>query len=175
MEVERQASLDSLTGVLNHGHFIEALHQASQLAKREKTSLSLIMLDIDHFKGYNDTYGHVIGDQVLKLTVEAIEKHVKSTDSVGRWGGEEFGIALPDANIHQAELVAQRIRKTLTSLPLSDSQGNPIPKPTVSQGIATLPVHSQDIDELIKIADRALYRAKGKGRDQYRIADAPSP
>lgn len=175
MEVERQASLDSLTGVLNHGHFIETLHRASQIAKREKNPLSLIMLDIDHFKEYNDTYGHVVGDQVLKLTVEAIEKHVKNTDSVGRWGGEEFGIALPGANIQQAELVAKRIRKTLARLPLYDSQGNPIPKPTVSQGIATLPGHSKDIDELIKIADRALYRAKGKGRDQYRIAETPSP
>lgn len=171
MEVERQAKLDSLTQVLNHGHFIETLHQEAQKAKEEKTPLSLIMLDIDYFKQYNDTYGHVVGDQVLKLIVQAIEKHVKKSDSVGRWGGEEFGIALPNANVEQAEMVAHRIRKTLAKLPLANSDGEPIPKPTVSQGIATLPDHTQDIDELIIIADRALYQAKDKGRDQIVIAE----
>jgi diguanylate cyclase (GGDEF)-like protein len=175
MEVERQAELDSLTEVYNHGHFIEVLHQEAKKAKEEDTPLSLIMLDIDHFKQYNDTYGHVVGDQVLKLTVQAMKEHVKSTDAVGRWGGEEFGIALPNANIEQAEMVAQRIRKTLDTLPLTNTEGEPIPKPTVSQGIATLPDHSHDIDELIIIADRALYQAKEKGRDQVLIADLKSP
>ncbi|MFO8036225.1 MAG: sensor domain-containing diguanylate cyclase [Anaerolineales bacterium] len=170
MEVKRQAKLDSLTEVYNHGHFIEVIHQEARKAKEEDTPLSLIMLDIDHFKQYNDTYGHVVGDQVLKLTVQAMKEHVKSTDVVGRWGGEEFGIALPNANIEQAEMVAHRIRKTLAELPLYDTQGEPIPKPTVSQGIATLPDHSREIDELIIIADRALYRAKEKGRDQITIA-----
>ncbi len=171
MEVERQAKLDSLTQALNHGHFIETLHHEAQKAKEEKSPLSLIMLDIDYFKQYNDTYGHVVGDQVLQLIVQAIEKHVKKSDSVGRWGGEEFGIALPNANIEQANMVAQRIRKTLSKLPLTNSDGEPIPKPTVSQGIATLPDHTQDIDKLIVIADRALYQAKDKGRDQIVITE----
>lgn len=175
MEVERQAKLDSLTQVYNHGYFIEVLYREAKKAKEKDTPLSLIMLDIDHFKQYNDTYGHVVGDQVLKLTVQAMKEHIKSTDAVGRWGGEEFGIALPNANIEQAEMVAQRIRKTLAELPLYDTQGDPIPKPTVSQGIATLPDHTQDTDELIIIADRALYRAKEKGRDQVLIADRKSP
>lgn len=169
-EVTQQARLDSLTQVYNHGAFIDILTQEAHTAQEERKPLSLIMLDIDYFKQYNDTYGHVVGDEVLRLTVQAIKEHIKSTDSVGRWGGEEFGIALPNANVEQAEMVAQRIRRTLSELPLEDAEGDPIPKPTISQGIATLPYHTSDVDELIVIADRALYKAKHKGRDQFMIA-----
>jgi diguanylate cyclase (GGDEF)-like protein len=127
------------------------------------------MLDIDHFKLYNDTYGHVIGDQVLILTVQAIQSHIKKTDTVGRWGGEEFGVILPNTTISQAKLVSDRIRHTLSELPLFNVEGKTIPKPTISQGIATLPDHTSDVDELVIIADRALCRAKNKGRDQVAI------
>ena len=168
-EVSRQAKLDSLTGVSNHNHLIEQLYEDAEFALTAPTPLSLIMLDIDHFKLYNDTYGHVIGDQVLILTVQAIQSHIKKTDTVGRWGGEEFGVILPNTTISQAKLVANRIRHTLSELPLFDVEGKTIPKPTISQGIATLPDHTSDVDELVIIADRALYRAKNKGRDQVAI------
>ena len=128
--------------------------------------LSLIMLDIDYFKLYNDTYGHIIGDQVLRLTVQAIQSHIKKTDTIGRWGGEEFGVILPNATTVQANMVANRIRQTLAELPLFDVESQTIPKPTISQGIATMPDHTSDVDELVIIADRALYMAKDKGRDQ---------
>ncbi len=127
------------------------------------------MLDIDYFKLYNDTYGHVIGDQVLILTVQAIQSHIKKTDTVGRWGGEEFGVILPNTTLPQAKLVADRIRHTLSELPLFDVEGKTIPKPTISQGIAILLDHTSNADELVIIADRALYRAKNKGRDQIAI------
>jgi diguanylate cyclase (GGDEF)-like protein len=168
-EVSRQAKLDSLTGVSNHNHFIEILYQGSDLALKSHSPLSLIMLDIDHFKLYNDTYGHTIGDQVLRLTVQAIESHIKKTDTVGRWGGEEFGIVLPNATTTQANMVANRIRRTLSELPLFNVEGNTIPKPTISQGIASIPHHTTDADELVVIADRALYRAKARGRDQVAV------
>ncbi len=168
-EVTRQAKLDSLTGVSNHNHFIEILYQEAEISLSTQSPLSMIMLDIDHFKLYNDTYGHVIGDQVLRLTVQAIESHIKKTDNVGRWGGEEFGIVLPNATTTQANMVANRIRRTLSELPLFNVEGNTIPKPTISQGIATIPKHTIDVDELIVIADRALYRAKAKGRDQVAV------
>lgn len=168
-EVSRQAKLDSLTGVSNHNHFIEKLYEDAESAITTPTPLSLIMLDIDYFKLYNDTYGHVIGDQVLILTVQAIQSHIKKTDTVGRWGGEEFGVILPNTTISQAKLVADRIRHTLSELPLFNVEGKTIPKPTISQGIATLPDHTSDVDELVIIADRALYRAKNKGRDQVAI------
>lgn len=168
-EATHQAKLDSLTGVSNHNHFIETLYQEGEAALSAMLPLSMIMLDIDHFKIYNDTYGHTIGDQVLRLTVQAIESHIKKTDTVGRWGGEEFGIILPNATTTQANMVANRIRRTLSELPLFNVEGNTIPKPTISQGIATMPEHTDDVDELVVIADRALYRAKARGRDQVAV------
>lgn len=168
-EVTRQAKLDSLTGVSNHNHFIDILYQQGEIALSNQSPLSLIMLDIDHFKLYNDTYGHTIGDKVLRLTVQAIESHIKKTDTVGRWGGEEFGIVLPNATTTQANMVANRIRRTLSELPLFNVEGNTIPKPTISQGIGTIPEHTNDIDDLVVIADRALYRAKARGRDQVAV------
>jgi diguanylate cyclase (GGDEF)-like protein/PAS domain S-box-containing protein len=174
-EVENQARLDSLTQVSNHSHFIEVLHKEAEHAKISNQPLSIIMLDIDHFKKYNDTYGHVVGDRVLKLIVKAIQSHIKTTDTIGRWGGEEFGICLPNATTSQANMVANRIRSTLSQLPLEDSNKESIPKPTISQGIATLPNHSEDIDKLVIIADRALYRAKDKGRDQIAVGIPENP
>ena len=165
-EVTQQARLDSLTGVSNHNHFIDRLYEEAEIAQNSLTPLSLIMLDIDYFKLYNDTYGHVVGDQVLRLAVQAIQSHIKKTDVVGRWGGEEFGVILPNATTEQATMVANRIRRTLAELPLFDVEGQTIPKPTISQGIGNLPEHTNDVDDLIIIADRALYKAKDQGRDQ---------
>jgi diguanylate cyclase (GGDEF)-like protein len=172
-EVIRQANLDSLTGVSNHNHFLEMLYHESESALTTLTPLSLIMLDIDYFKEYNDTYGHVIGDEVLRLTVQAMKSHIKKTDTIGRWGGEEFGIILPNATTTQANMVANRIRRTLSELPLFDVEGKTIPKPTISQGIASIPEHTSDPDDLVIIADRALYRAKNKGRDQVAVGIPP--
>ncbi len=174
-EATRQAKLDSLTGVSNHNHFIDTLYQESEITMAAKAPISLIMLDIDHFKLYNDTYGHMVGDQVLRLTVQAIQSHIKKSDTVGRWGGEEFGIVLSNATTSQANMVANRIRRTLSELPLFNVEGKTIPKPTISQGIASMPKHTSDVDELVIIADRALYRAKDKGRDQVAVGKPSQP
>jgi diguanylate cyclase (GGDEF)-like protein len=87
------------------------------------------MLDIDRFKQYNDTYGHLVGDDVLRCTVRAIEGHLKSTDVVGRWGGEEFGVVLPGVNRAQARLIADRIRETVANNIMKDRDNKPIPHP----------------------------------------------
>ena len=129
------------------------------------------MFDLDAFKHYNDTYGHVAGDTVLKTTVQAIRAHIKNRDFVGRWGGEEFAIALRGADARQAALVAARIRETLAQTPVADQHGRSIPPPTASQGIAALPGTAQCVDELIEQADRALYCAKARGRDQVATAE----
>lgn len=170
-ELEEQAHRDSLTGVYNHGYFLQRLGEAITKASAKGTPVSLIMLDIDHFKAYNDTYGHVIGDQALCLTVQAIRAHVKTTDTVGRWGGEEFGIVLPTADSDSALRIAQRVRYTLAKLKLSDGQGATLPNPTVSQGIATYPTQAADVDALVSLSDKALYRAKVLGRDQVAVAE----
>jgi diguanylate cyclase (GGDEF)-like protein len=170
-EVQEQARRDSLTQVYNHGYFIERLREEMERAQRESKPLSLIMLDVDNFKEYNDRYGHVIGDQVLSLLVQAIHAHVKRTDLVGRWGGEEFGIALLETDAADARQVAQRIRQTLAETHLPQKDGKPILPPTASQGIASCPKHAQDTDALIDLADRALYQAKTRGRDQIKTAE----
>ncbi len=173
-QVEEQARRDSLTGVYNHGFLLKRLEEEVERARKERQPVSLIMLDIDHFKAYNDSFGHVVGDEVLRLIVQAIQTHVKQTDVVGRWGGEEFGVILPSAATEQARAVAERIRETLMNLPLVGRDSQPIPKPTVSQGIATLPDHAAEASELIDLADRTLYEAKGQGRDQIIVAQTPS-
>jgi len=173
-QVEEQARCDSLTGVYNHGYFIAQLQNAVAQASPAKP-VALIMLDIDYFKKYNDTYGHVVGDLVLRLIVQAIRAHIKRTDTVGRWGGEEFGIVLPRTTLEQAQIVAARIRQTLLTMPLVDESGKAFPKPTVSQGIAAFPEHAHTASQLVDLADAALYEAKHAGRDQVRVAMPGTP
>ena len=165
-EVEQQARLDSLTGALNHNTFLSDLEVAVETSLKANQLISLIMLDIDHFKEYNDTYGHVVGDKVLIQITKSIRQHIKGSDLVGRWGGEEFAIALPNASGRQAAQVANRIRQTLSNLQIISRDGTLVPAPTASQGIAVLPIDSSDFMSLVDLADQRLYRAKKNGRDQ---------
>jgi diguanylate cyclase (GGDEF)-like protein len=165
-EVREQARRDSLTQVYNHGYFLERLHEEIERARRDARPLAFIMLDIDFFKEYNDTYGHAFGDVVLGAIVQAIRAHVKHSDLVGRWGGEEFCIALLNADAAQAVIVSERIRKTLAATQLPPQDGTPIPIPTVSQGIADFPNDASNGAQLVDVADAALYSAKAHGRDQ---------
>lgn len=165
-QVEKQARLDSLTGVYNHGYFLKVLTEQAEEASRKGTPLSLIMLDIDYFKQYNDTYGHLVGDRILNSLCGAVQRNIKHTDAVGRWGGEEFIIALPGANGAQAHQIAKRIGETMRSLRVEDRDHRAIPIPTVSQGIAVYPDEADEIFRLIDVADKRLYVAKGRGRNQ---------
>ena len=165
-QVELQARLDSLTGVYNHGFFLKLLGEQIDQAAAENEPLSLIMLDIDHFKQYNDSFGHLVGDEVLKTLCDAIKQHIKNTDSVGRWGGEEFAISLPNANLTQALHVASRIRETMGILTVQNNNYETIPVPTMSQGIAIFPIDANEVIKLIDLADHRLYIAKSRGRDQ---------
>jgi diguanylate cyclase (GGDEF)-like protein/PAS domain S-box-containing protein len=168
--VREQSLLDSLTQVCHHGELIRRLEAAVDHAARGGAPVSYIMLDIDHFKEYNDRYGHVTGDLVLNAIVQVIRANIKKADTVGRWGGEEFGIVLPNTDIHQARVVADRIRQTLANTPILDQSGATTMKPTVSQGISSLPEFTSTAAQLIDQADSALYRAKSKGRDQLNTA-----
>ncbi len=165
-QVFEQAQRDPLTGVYNHGTFIDRLLKGVREGASGKQAVALIMLDIDRFKQYNDTYGHMVGDDVLRSIVVAIQNHLKGTDVVGRWGGEEFGIILPGVSRAQARLVAERIRQTAAHATLKDIHNRTIPSPTVSQGLAMYPDDATNIEELIDKADSALYRAKDLGRNQ---------
>jgi len=165
-EVEAQSRLDSLTGVYNHGNIVKILNDEAQSCTLKAVPLSLIMLDVDYFKQYNDNYGHIVGDQVLTVLTQAIRKHIKSSDSVGRWGGEEFTIVLPGTTGLQAQLVAGRVQETVSSLTLHDRGGKCLPFPTVSQGVAVFPAEANDVFKLIDLADQRLYVAKERGRNQ---------
>ena len=165
-QVEEQTRLDSLTDVYNHGYFLKKLAEQAQQATANNTVLSLIMLDIDFFKQYNDTYGHLVGDKVLKTLCTAIKHHIKQTDAVGRWGGEEFVISLPGATGPEAQKVAERIGQTMAMLRVEDRQQRTIPVPTVSQGVAVFPLEADEIYRMIDLADRRLYIAKERGRNQ---------
>jgi diguanylate cyclase (GGDEF)-like protein len=147
------------------------VRRAVSAAAKDGSQVSLIMIDVDYFKMYNDTYGHVSGDNVLKLLATTLKSKVKSTDSVGRWGGEEFGVLLPATGPEDAQKIARRFRRVLSHLSTVDSQGNAISSPTISQGISCYPFPSTCASELIEHADAALYYAKEQGRDQLGICE----
>ncbi len=165
-EVTQQACLDSLTGAYNHGSFLELLEKEAAQTVETGESICLIMLDIDYFKKYNDEYGHLVGDEVLKHLIEVIKANIKGRDIVGRWGGEEFSILLVKADGVQGFQVAERIRKLITTFNMRDRHNKNIPAPTISQGIAVFPDEVRDIHSLINLADQRLYVAKNRGRDQ---------
>lgn len=169
-QVELQSRLDSLTGTYNHKFFLELLQKHIDLAYINNQVIGLIMLDVDHFKQYNDSFGHQVGDKVLTSLCETIQHHIKKTDFVGRWGGEEFVIALLGAKRDDAYQVAERIRKTMHEMVLDDLEHTTIPAPTVSQGISVYPDEATDINRLIYLADQRLYHAKERGRNQIEPA-----
>jgi diguanylate cyclase (GGDEF)-like protein len=169
--VELRSKLDSLTGLYNHGNFLEMLARHLDNAALLGRPLGLIMLDVDNFKQYNDRFGHQLGDSLLVALSRAMQQHVKSTDAVGRWGGEEFIISLPGAGAAQVQEIALRIRDSMAALRLEDSEHNSIPAPTVSQGCAIFPEQAVDITALIHLADKRLLTAKARGRNQIE----PSP
>ncbi|MEK7851923.1 MAG: diguanylate cyclase [Deltaproteobacteria bacterium] len=165
LELEKLAVTDGLTGAYNHRHFRTRLEEEFSRAKRYKTSLSCIMLDLDHFKSINDAFGHAQGDIVLKEITDALRKSVRKTDVVARYGGEEFVILLPHTDQEGAFIHAERIREAARGNRCSDS--NTCIMVTVSLGVSTFP--SPDInsaDELVGKADNALYEAKRNGRNK---------
>lgn len=166
---QEQAKMDSLTQVYNHGCFMASVYDAVANAEKDGSSLSLIMLDIDYFKQYNDKYGHVAGDAVLKLIAEALQASVRAGDVVGRWGGEEFGVLLPGADISTATEIARRIRRAVADLTPFDGYGRAIDNPTISQGVSSYPYPSTSAIALVEEADSALYTAKESGRNQLII------
>jgi diguanylate cyclase (GGDEF)-like protein len=159
----KQATRDSLTGLLNRrGYFAMASHLI-YLAQRQKRSTSVAMLDIDHFKKINDSYGHTFGDRALVHVAQIIESQIRHADLAGRYGGEEFIILMPDTDIMAAVQVVERIRKTLASSKLDKIKIN------LSAGVSSTIFGSKvmdDLDRMIKNADNQLYRAKESGRNR---------
>lgn len=168
--VKEQARKDSLTEALNHGAFLKSLDQAIANINRDTENISLIMLDIDHFKEYNDRYGHRMGDEVLIHLVREIRSVIPEDSLLGRWGGEEFVIAMVNMPLGKAEITARKIQHAVNQIEITSENGNSLPVPTVSQGIAIYPNHASNMFQLIDEADFALYQAKNNGRNQIKVA-----
>lgn len=166
---------DELTGVYNRRHFQRMLKMEWKRAVRFRRDLSVVMIDADHFKEYNDTFGHVQGDQVLKRLGGVFEKNLREVDTVARFGGEEFILLLPDTDKHGAIAVAEKLRKLVEREKCYDADGNETRKITISLGVATFPDDVGGIEDLIDHADIALYRSKEKGRNQVSCFAAPLP
>lgn len=162
-DLERLATTDALTGLYNRHRFNELLQQEVDRARRYHTPLSLIMFDLDHFKNINDTYGHAVGDQVLQAVAKVIGQNVRTSDWVGRWGGEEFLVLCPEATEKDALVIAEKLRETVENHIFEIVQ-----KITVSCGVTRFKPHDS-VDAFVSRADEGLYRAKDKGRNIVEI------
>jgi diguanylate cyclase (GGDEF)-like protein len=169
-EAQYAATTDPLTGLMNRRAFLAALDVEQSRSERQGYPMSLLLLDVDHFKAINDTYGHAVGDQVLAAVGQVLMQEVRKTDFVGRWGGEEFVVLLSGAGEPGARIGAERIRAAIEAMQVCEEGGRMVPV-RVSIGVSCLEV--KDTPEiLIGRADRAMYQAKSTGRN--RVAIAPS-
>lgn len=167
------SNTDHLTGLFNRRYLIEALDRELQRAQRRDGTVSLIMLDLDHLKRINDTYGHMQGDMVLQNTALQIKKELRCYDVAARYGGEEFVAILPDTSLKEAFMVADRIRLAIQGMRLAGSMAGE--RVTASLGVAGFPSpHYEEIDGLLRAADEALYQAKERGRNQVVVSDPGS-
>ncbi len=164
------ARTDSLTGILNRRAFIESAKVVFDLSRRYRHPLSLLMIDVDHFKHVNDTYGHQAGDLVLIRLSEIINKCLRGTDIIGRVGGEEFAVILPETGLEQTAQLIERLLNFVRDEVVEIDQETSV-NITVSIGLATVPPLVPDVDSVMKEADRALYKAKSKGRNRCCRAD----
>lgn len=165
---QQQARIDPLTQIPNRRAFQEYLQQQWQQLIQEEGTLCLILCDVDHFKHYNDLYGHPAGDICLKQIATTIHESIKSTDLAARYGGEEFAVILPKTSLDGALRVAQRIQQKITQLQIPHAGSTIKDYVTISMGITgKIPTADQSFDSLIAIADEALYTAKNRGRNTY--------
>lgn len=165
---QRDALTDALTGVFNRRWLEEMLPRYLQRAQVARRPFAVAMLDLDHFKHYNDTWGHAGGDAALRATAVLLRTQLRPSDQVARYGGEEFCLLLPDTGIEQAGLVAERLIAATAKQPVHAGNDQALPAVTFSLGLAALS-GNQGAEELLKSADAALYRAKQAGRNRYAV------
>lgn len=167
-ELKRLASTDGLTGLTNRRTLYEFLGTGVSRVRRYGGTLSLLMIDIDHFKRVNDTWGHAAGDTVLRNIAQLIRLALRDVDIAGRYGGEEFVVLLPETEIDGAMQIAERLRLSVAGTPVPQESGPPIPV-TVSVGVGQLAAEESG-ESLLSRADQAMYRAKNNGRDRVETA-----
>ncbi|MBE1427067.1 diguanylate cyclase (GGDEF)-like protein/PAS domain S-box-containing protein [Desulfomicrobium macestii] len=165
LELERQATTDSLTGVANRRHFLNSVLKEIKRCERHGCTLSLLMLDIDHFKAVNDTFGHAMGDSTLKAFAQTCQEELRTSDLFGRIGGEEFALLLMETDMETACTVAERIRARVEKMELFTKDARPV-HITTSIGVAELRLKAETVSDLMIRADQALYNAKNLGRNR---------
>ncbi|MBT0961738.1 sensor domain-containing diguanylate cyclase [Denitromonas iodatirespirans] len=165
-ELAHLATRDPLTGCFNRRAFYDKVSQVMTNAARNGTAVSCVMTDIDHFKSFNDTYGHAVGDQVLVAVAAALQRGIRDGDILCRYGGEEFCIVLPGLNVAGARSVAERLRQSIEEMADANLRTTSRLKITASFGIAQLNAGSADVEDMIQRADAALYEAKRGGRNR---------
>jgi diguanylate cyclase (GGDEF)-like protein len=163
-KLQKLALTDPLTGAFNRRHFFNLADKTLKNSKRYQHDLSIIMIDLDHFKQVNDQFGHTVGDAVLVAFVKILQKNVRDADTVARYGGEEFSILMPETNLEFAKKTAERLCDLVNNYKFS--VGDQIVHITISLGIASLETNrNQKADDLVDQADKALYKAKNSGRN----------
>jgi len=157
---------DELTGIFNRRYFNQRFDREMQRAERYKRPLTVVMIDIDHFKRFNDQHGHLMGDQVLQSVAALLEASVRKSDILARFGGEEFVILLPEIDKEHGRKVAEKLRRVIERADFPREETQPLGRLTISLGVAAFPEDAVRADELLERADRALYTAKTLGRNQ---------
>jgi diguanylate cyclase (GGDEF)-like protein len=168
-ELFHQANTDSLTGLSNRRHFMFQAEQEWRRARRFGRDMSVIMMDLDHFKTINDTFGHAVGDVVLERLTRAGQESLRESDSMGRLGGEEFAILLPETDLVAAKEVAERLLAHIAETPIETSYKTL--NCTTSLGVAHMQKDDESIDDLLHRADLALYHAKRDGRNRVAVQE----
>jgi diguanylate cyclase (GGDEF)-like protein len=166
-----QSIRDVLTGLYNRRYMEESLERELHRALRKQSTVGIIMLDIDQFKNFNDTYGHDAGDAVLRELGVLLQRNVRGEDIACRFGGEEFILILPDTNLEVTHQRAEIIRQVVRSMNI-EYRRQALGLVTVSLGVAVFPEHTTNFEEIVQKADRALYQAKHNGRDRVEIAQS---
>jgi diguanylate cyclase (GGDEF)-like protein len=165
-KLEREAITDGLTGLFNHRHFYNRLEFEINRATRANSPVSVLILDVDNFKQYNDRYGHPAGDEVLRKCAAAICESVRSMDIAARYGGEEFAVILTETDKNGAIVVAENVRRAIEERRFRDEEGDTTHNVTVSIGVSSYPADTKKMNDLIKLADDALYTAKSEGKNR---------
>jgi diguanylate cyclase (GGDEF)-like protein len=169
-ELERLSETDQLTGTLNRRGFLKLAEREFQRARRSGLPLTFVMVDIDHFKGVNDTYGHAAGDMVLAKVAEQCREHLRTIDVVARFGGEEFIILLTDMPLEAAHGVMERLLAAIAVCRVTTIKGDV--SVTASFGLSVIDANKIDLETGIRLADEALYEAKNAGRNCIKVRQA---
>jgi diguanylate cyclase (GGDEF)-like protein len=175
-QLQTLADRDDLTALLNRRKILALAAEALRASANSRSGLTIALLDLDHFKNFNDRYGHAFGDDVLRAFADAARRALRGADQIGRYGGEEFLVVMPDTDIAAARAVIERLRETVKKLPVANEAASRdgSAQVTLSAGLASARDGETSIEEVIRRADLALYRAKETGRDRIEILPMPA-